>query len=67
MNDEPKGFLTNIVRAFLSGPLSILVICLAFLVGAIALISTPREEEPQIVVPTADVSVSFPGHSAEEV
>jgi multidrug efflux pump subunit AcrB len=30
-------------------------------------LATPREEEPQIVVPTADVLVSFPGASAEEV
>ncbi|UCC28742.1 MAG: efflux RND transporter permease subunit, partial [Phycisphaerales bacterium] len=28
---------------------------------------TPREEDPQIVVPLADVYVDFPGHSAERV
>ncbi len=28
---------------------------------------TPREEEPQIVVPMADIHVSYPGGSAEEV
>ena len=28
---------------------------------------TPREEDPQIVVPLADVYVNFPGHSAGEV
>ena len=28
---------------------------------------TPREEEPQIVVPLADVMVNFPGRSADEV
>ena len=28
---------------------------------------TPREEDPQIVVPLADVYVNFPGHSAAEV
>ena len=32
-----------------------------------ALVLTPREEEPQIVVPLADVMVSAPGLSAEEV
>jgi multidrug efflux pump subunit AcrB len=31
------------------------------------LIATPREEEPQIVVPLADVMVMYPGGSAEEV
>ncbi len=28
---------------------------------------TPREEDPQIVVPLADILVSYPGHSADEV
>ena len=28
---------------------------------------TPREEEPQIIVPLADVYVQVPGASAEEV
>jgi len=32
-----------------------------------ALFVTPREEDPQIVVPLADVFVEFPGHSAAEV
>jgi len=32
-----------------------------------ALLLTPREEEPQIIVPMADVFVSAPGASAEEV
>ena len=63
----PSGFTVNIVKAFLQGPLSILVIVIAFILGLIAVISTPREEEPQIVVPMADVSVSFPGHSPSEV
>jgi multidrug efflux pump subunit AcrB len=32
-----------------------------------AIFMTPREEEPQIVVPMVDVMVNFPGHSPEEV
>ncbi|MCB1102575.1 MAG: efflux RND transporter permease subunit, partial [Kiritimatiellae bacterium] len=32
-----------------------------------ALMATSREEEPQIVVPVADVLISYPGGSAEEV
>jgi multidrug efflux pump subunit AcrB len=31
------------------------------LVGAVALAPTPREENPQIVVPAAEVSVALPG------
>jgi multidrug efflux pump subunit AcrB len=61
------GFIPAIVRRFLSGQLSILLMILAVTLGAAAILLTPREEEPQIVVPLADVFVSFPGASAEEV
>ena len=47
--------------------LSILLILLASVAGGAALVFTPREEDPQIVVPLADVYVNFPGHSAAEV
>ena len=65
--DKPSGFIVGIVEAFLRGPLSILLIVAALILGLIALTATPREEEPQIVVPMADISVSFPGHSPAEV
>ncbi len=65
---DPKHGLTNaIVRAFLGSNLSLILVVLAAAVGVTALLVTPREEDPQIVVPLADVSVSFPGHSAAEV
>ena len=52
---------------FLESNLSIILILLASIVGLAALGLTPREEDPQIVVPLADVYVNFPGHSAAEV
>ena len=55
------------MRKFLTGPLSVLVILLAAMLGVMAILGTPREEEPQIIVPMADIVVDFPGHSAEEV
>ena len=64
---EPNDFLTNIVRIFLESQLSIILIILSLIVGFAALWITPREEDPQIVVPLADVYVSFPGHKAAEV
>jgi multidrug efflux pump subunit AcrB len=44
-----------------------LIIVLSLLAGLVALGLTAREEEPQIVVPLADVLVSAPGLSAEQV
>ncbi len=58
---------TRIVDRFLDGHLSVILIVLALLAGAAALLLTPREEEPQIVVPIADVCVQMPGASAAEV
>ena len=64
---KTDGFIVSIVRTFLTGPLSILLIVFAVLAGAMAVHLTPREEEPQIVVPMVDVFVNFPGHSPREV
>lgn len=64
---EPSDPLTAIVRIFLESNLSIILIILSLIVGFAALWITPREEDPQIVVPLADVYVNFPGHTAAEV
>jgi len=39
----------------------------ALVLGVIAILVTPREEEPQIVVPMADVFIPFPGATPREV
>jgi multidrug efflux pump subunit AcrB len=62
-----KSPVARIVEAFLRGNLSVLVILVSLLAGVVALWVTPREEEPQIVVPLADVIVQMPGTSAAEV
>ncbi len=67
MNRESTSGISRIIDAFLRGNLAILLMFVALAAGAIALLATPREEEPQIVVPLADVLVSYPGGSAEEV
>jgi multidrug efflux pump subunit AcrB len=62
-----RGFTAEIVRVFITSKLSSLLLIASLLAGMAALLLTPREEEPQIVVPMADVSVRMPGASAEEV
>lgn len=69
MTTAPKperGLTARIVEIFITSKLSILLLIASLCAGAVALIATPREEEPQIVVPFADVFVEFPGASAEE-
>ncbi|MFC1597089.1 efflux RND transporter permease subunit [Planctomycetota bacterium] len=64
---QEHHWLSRIVEVFLRGNLSVLLILISLIAGAIALFVTPREEEPQIVVPLADVIVQMPGASAAEV
>ena len=64
---EEHQFTNKVVKVFLDSNLSVILILLATVVGLTALGITPREEDPQIVVPLADVYVNFPGHSAAEV
>jgi multidrug efflux pump subunit AcrB len=64
---EEHHFTNQIVKVFLESNLSMILILLATVVGFTALWLTPREEDPQIVVPLADLYVAFPGHSAAEV
>jgi len=67
MAEQKHGLIYRIVEAFLRGNLAALVIVLSLALGAVALLVTPREEEPQIVVPLADVLIEVPGASAREV
>ncbi|MFV1958217.1 MAG: efflux RND transporter permease subunit [Planctomycetota bacterium] len=64
---DEENLVTRLVRASVVGPLSPLLIVLAIAAGAVAILYTPREEEPQIVVPMADIYVQYPGASAQEV
>ena len=61
------GIAGGIARAFIDSKLIPLVIALSLLLGVFALIITPREEEPQIVVPMIDILVQYPGADAQQV
>jgi multidrug efflux pump subunit AcrB len=65
--EKQRGVTSRIVELFITSKLSLLFLIASFIAGFAALALTPREEEPQIVVPVADVLISVPGSSAEEV
>jgi multidrug efflux pump subunit AcrB len=52
---------------FATSKLTLLFILACTLFGAMAILLTPREENPQIVVPGAEIQVMLPGASAEEL
>lgn len=57
----------RIAAAFINSRLTPLLIIASLLLGVFAVLKTPREEEPQIVVPLMDVMVAMPGATAKEV
>ncbi|MEE4217028.1 MAG: efflux RND transporter permease subunit, partial [Xanthomonadales bacterium] len=59
--------LDRVVRYSLNGGVPLFLFILAVVAGLVALQYTPREEEPQIVVPMVDVLVSAPGLSSVQV
>ncbi len=67
MKSPGYGIAGGLASAFLDSKIAPLLMIAALLLGVMAVIKTPREEEPQIVVPFADVLVSLPGATPAEV
>lgn len=61
------GFVGNLAKQFIDSKLTPLIILVSLLLGIGATLMLPREEEPQITVPMADVFVQMPGASAKDV
>ncbi len=61
------GIAGRIAGAWLHSKLTPLVAIAALALGALAIIATPREEEPQISVPMIDVTAMLPGAGPAEV
>jgi multidrug efflux pump subunit AcrB len=57
----------KITQYFINSQLTVLLMAATAVLGIFALAFTPREENPQITVPAANVMVSMPGASANEV
>src|SRR5512135_2774770 len=57
----------RITQYFINSQLTVLLMAATAILGLFALWFTPREENPQIVVPAANVMVMLPGSSAKEV
>ncbi len=67
MSARKLGFAGRIAHYFINSKLTPLIMVFSILLGAFAVLKTPREEEPQIVVPMMDVFVEMPGSTAQEV
>ncbi len=62
-----NGFSGNIAKGFLQSKLTILLMIAFLLIGGYSTYLIPREEEPQIKVPMADIFIGYPGADPKEV
>ena len=60
------GLSGNLTRATITSPLTPLALLAAIVVGLIALVTIPREEEPQISVPMVDILLQADGLKAPD-
>ncbi|MBT4291553.1 efflux RND transporter permease subunit, partial [bacterium] len=67
MAEQKFGVAAKLAKGFIDSKLTPLLIIATLLLGMFALSLTPREEEPQIIVPMIDVMVMHPGASPEEM
>jgi len=67
MNNQSLNLTGRIVKIFIASKLTILFIVASSLLGLVAIFFTPREENPQIIVPGAKVMMTMPGASSEEI
>ncbi len=66
-HDSPMNLAGKLAKSFLTSKLTALFILAVTLTGLLALAVTPREYNPQIVVPAANIIVAKPGASAAEI
>ncbi|MBZ8134228.1 multidrug transporter AcrB [Afifella sp. IM 167] len=60
------GIAGGLTKSFISSPLTPLLLLASFALGLVALVTLPREEEPQISVPMVDIHVRADGLKAED-
>jgi len=66
-NEEKHDMAGGIARSYINSPITPLFLIASLLIGIFGVIFTPRQEDPQISVPMADIFVQYPGASAEQV
>ena len=62
-----EGFAGNLAKVFIRSKLSILLMIAFLLLGAFSISLIPREEDPQIKAPMADIMLAYPGATPTEV
>ncbi len=62
-----KNFTSLLLKQMLNSKIPLFILLISIFSGLMALNFTPREEEPQIVVPMIDIVVDTPGVNAKQI
>ena len=62
-----EGLAGKIAKGFIGSKLTVLLMIVFMIIGVYSSFLIPREEEPQIDVPMADIFIGYPGASPSEV
>src|ERR1700751_116263 len=62
-----EGLSGNIAKSFIISKLTILLMIVFLFAGLTSILFIPKEEEPQIDVPVADIYMGLPGAGPKEV
>lgn len=62
-----QGISGKIAKGFIKSKLTILLVIAFMLLGIFSVYNIPREEEPQIEVPMADIMIGYPGSTPQEI
>ncbi len=66
-DNQPMNIAGRLAKTFLTSKITAMIMLAITLVGLVAVMVTPREYNPQIVVPAANIIVAKPGATADEV
>ncbi|RUM89534.1 MAG: AcrB/AcrD/AcrF family protein, partial [Thermovibrio sp.] len=67
MKNINLGIAGNVAKRFITSKLTPLFLLASLIIGVFAAVLTPKEEDPQIVVPMIDIFIPYPGATAKEV
>lgn len=66
-SSQKYGIAEKIASSFIKSKITPLLVIASLFIGIVSVILTPKEEEPQIIVPMVDIIVPYPGAKVKDV
>ncbi len=66
-SEEKQGLAARVADAFVTSRLTPLLAIVSLMLGAFAVVTTAKEEEPTVEVPAFDIFLAYPARGSEEI